>query len=65
MRNHRKSAVPTAYPNLSLWVAEFGTVEMGHRSQTRSFIRILDECGMIWNGRRRYRTLDDALAPQR
>ena len=30
--------------------------------QTRSFIRVLDEGGLIWKGRRSYPTLDAALA---
>lgn len=56
-----KSRSPDKYPFLSRWVAEFGTVEIGHCHQTRSFIRVLDEGGMVWKGRRNYRTLDAAL----
>jgi len=37
-------------------------VEIGHCSQTRSFIRVLDEGGLIWKGRRSYPSLDAALA---
>ncbi len=44
------------------WVADYGTVEIGHCGQTRSFIRVLDEGGTIWKGRRNYATLDAALA---
>lgn len=57
-----KSAVSAAYPNLWRWVAEYGSVEIGYCDQTGSFIRVLDEGGMVWKGRRRYRTFDDALA---
>ncbi len=57
-----KSNVPPTHPHLTKWVAEFGTVEIGHCSQTRSFIRVLDEGGMVWKGRRSYSTLDAALA---
>lgn len=39
-----------------------GTMEIGPSQQTRSFIRVLDEGGLIWKGRRRYRSLDAALA---
>ena len=42
--------------------AEFGTVEIGPCGQTRSLIRVLDEGGIVWKGRRSYRTLDAALA---
>ena len=61
----RKRATPTGsapYPHLWRWVAEFGTVEIGHCGQTRSFIRVLDEGGIVWQGRRSYATLDAALA---
>jgi hypothetical protein len=61
MNLNTKSAVAASYPRLWQWVAEFGTVEVGHCGQTRSFIRVLDEGGLIWKGRRRYRSLDAAL----
>ena len=51
-----------SYPHLWRWVAEYGTVEIGYCGQTRSFIRVLDEGGIVWKGRRSYRTLDAALA---
>ena len=61
MKNSK--AVPlVSYPHLRRWTAEFGTVEIGHCGQTRSFIRVLDEGGIIWKGRRSYTTLDAALA---
>jgi hypothetical protein len=51
-----------SYPHLWRWVAEFGTVEIGHCGQTHSLIRVLDEGGIVWKGRQNYRTLDAALA---
>lgn len=57
-----KSLSPDKYPFLWRWVSEFGTVEIGYCHQTRSFIRVLDEGGLIWKGRRSYTTLDAALA---
>ena len=51
-----------SYPHIWRWVAEFGTVEIGHCHQTHTFIRVLDEGGVIWKGRRRYPSLDAALA---
>lgn len=50
------------YQCLWRWVNEFGTVEVGRCHQTRSFIRVLDEGGMMWKGRRSYLSLDAALA---
>ena len=61
----RKKATTTgsaSYPHLWRWAAEFGTVEIGHCAQTRSFIRVLDEGGTVWKGHRSYRSLDAALA---
>jgi hypothetical protein len=57
-----KSIEPVAHPHLWRWVSEFGTVEIGLCHQTRSFIRVLDEGGLIWKGRRSYASLDAALA---
>jgi hypothetical protein len=57
-----KSSGSASYPHLCRWTAEHGTVEIGHCGQTRSFIRVLDEGGIIWKGRRSYPTLDAALA---
>jgi hypothetical protein len=57
-----KSPVSTLHPHLWRWVAEFGTVEIGRCGQTCSFIRVLDEGGIVWKGHRSYRTLDAALA---
>jgi hypothetical protein len=66
MGKNTKAIVPTSHPHLWRWVSEFGTVEIGLCSQTRSFIRVLDEGGVIWMGRRNYQTrgaaLDDAEA---
>ena len=62
MNRKTKSVVAPSYPHLGQWVAEFGTVEIGYCDQTRSFIRVLDEGGIVWKGRRSYSTLDAALA---
>ena len=51
-----------SHPHLCRWVAEFGTLEIGYCHETRSFIRALDAGGLVWKGRRSYRSLDAALA---
>ena len=56
------SAGSPLHPHLWRWVNEFGTIEIGHCVQTHSFIRALAEGGIVWKGRRSYRTLDAALA---
>ena len=62
MTKIRKSATLENYPCLWRWVTEFGTIEIGHCHQTRSFVRVLDEGGLVWKGHRNYRKLDAALA---
>jgi hypothetical protein len=56
-----KSAFEEAYPNTSLWVRSRGWIEIGRNGHRQSFIRALDEGGMVWEGDRRYGSLDDAL----
>ena len=59
-----KPSVPQSesYPHLCRWVAEFGTLEIGFSRETGSFIRALDAGGMVWHGRRNYRSLEAALS---
>jgi hypothetical protein len=57
-----ESIEPVAHAHLWRWASEHGTIEIGHCHATHSFIRVLDEGGLIWKGRRSYPTLDAALA---
>jgi len=50
-----------SFPNITLWVQGCGTVEIGNDSSTASFIRALDEGGVVLSGKSRYKSLDDAL----
>jgi len=56
-----KSSFEAAFPNITRWVKESGTVEIGHDPHTDSFIRAIDEGGMPWSGKSRYETVDDAF----
>ena len=49
------------YPTIVRWVQEYGRIEIGQDEFSRSFIRALDEGGMVWEGQEHYPTLDDAL----
>ena len=49
------------YPTIARWVQEYGWIEIGQDDMSRSFIRALDDGGMVWEGRRSYPTLDAAL----
>lgn len=48
------------FPALAAWV-EDGTLEIGFASYDQAFIRLLDEGGTVWTGKRRYPSLDAAL----
>jgi hypothetical protein len=50
------------YPHIARWV-QSGVVEIGWLGfGTPSFIRALDEGGMVWEGTAAYSSLDDAFA---
>jgi hypothetical protein len=38
------------YPLVFEWVKHFGWIEIGHDDYSRSFVRVLDIGGMIWEG---------------
>jgi hypothetical protein len=42
-------------------VMAYGWMEIGHDDMSRSFVRALDEGGLVWEGQEDYATLDDAL----
>ncbi len=50
-----------AYPNIADWVLGGGWIEIGHTDYTRSFVRALDEGGMVFEGDSSYPTLNAAL----
>ena len=62
MAKRKMTTSQTSRPYLGRWVTEFGTLEIGYCHQTRSFVRVLDEGGLVWKGRRSYSSLDAALA---
>ena len=53
-------SIEKKYPNISRWVAD-GSIEIGYDYNTESFIRVIDEGGVIFEGKSNYKTLDDAL----
>jgi hypothetical protein len=54
MTKNNKSVSLALCPYLWRWATEIGTVEIGHCHQTRSFLRVLDEGGIVWKGRHSY-----------
>ncbi len=49
------------YPKLSSWIENRDWLEIGYTEMSRSFIRVLDEGGMVWERKAEYQTIDDAL----
>jgi hypothetical protein len=61
MVKNTNSGVLAKYPQLWKSVKAFATIEIGSGVQTRAFIRVVAESGVVWKGRHSYRTLDAAL----
>lgn len=54
-------SVERAYPHIARWVETHGWIEIGADAYLSSFVRALDEGGMVWEGAASYPTLDAAL----
>ena len=48
------------YPNITLWLTH-GWIEIGEVEYSKSFVRALDEGGMLWEGEESYQTIDQAI----
>ncbi|MDP9476054.1 MAG: hypothetical protein M3R38_10290 [Actinomycetota bacterium] len=49
------------YPSITAWVQD-GWIELGRDEYSRSFVRVLDIGGMVWEGEEEYETVDEALS---
>ena len=54
--------IPQHFPCISRWLEAHGKIEFGFCNHTGSFVRALDEGGLIWQGRRSYHSFGAALA---
>ena len=52
---------PEQHPAIARWLAVHGTIEFGYCPYTRSAVRVLDAGGLVWQGRRSYRSFAAAL----
>ncbi len=50
-----------AYPNITQWVESYGWLEIGQDENSASFIRVLDDGGLVWESSKKYPSLDAAL----
>jgi hypothetical protein len=55
------TVLENAYPHIAAWVDGGGWIEIGQTDYSRSYIRILDLGGMLWEGPGRYSSLDYLL----
>lgn len=55
------SSFEDSYPNIAYWVGSCGWIELGRDDCRGSFVRALDEGGMVWEGGSDYGTPDEAL----
>lgn len=62
MRKPATIRAAETYPCMARWLEAHGTIEFGYCRNTQSFIRALDEGGMIWHGQSSYSSFDAALA---
>lgn len=49
------------YPHIARWIKFQGWIEVGADGMSRSWIRALDEGGMVWEGGDPSKTLDEAF----
>jgi hypothetical protein len=50
-----------SYPNIAAWVLDGGWVEIGYVEYTKSFVRALDEGGMVRESANKYASIEQAL----
>ena len=48
------------YPNIAFWV-KGGWIEIGQNDYCQSFVRALDEGGLVWEGKAEYPSFHEAL----
>jgi hypothetical protein len=49
------------YPNIATWTELYGWIEIGDDGNSRSFIRVLDEGGTVWESTTQPTSFDEAL----
>jgi len=49
------------YPYVTKWVTDYGWIEIGQIDGLSNFVLALDEGGVIWEGKKNYKTLDEAF----
>ena len=53
------SSFETSYPTITEWIKSSGWIEIGQDDESHSMVRALDEGGLVWEGKIKYKTLDE------
>lgn len=61
MPNESSTDLALRYPNLNAWVFGGGWIKIGEDHFGQAFARALDEGGQVWEGQRRYHSLEEVL----
>ncbi len=54
-------AFEQASPHVARWVKDYGWIEIGHDGMSPSFVRALDEGGLMWEGDEAAEDVDGVL----
>ncbi|MDE3088672.1 MAG: hypothetical protein KGJ80_04730 [Chloroflexota bacterium] len=49
-----------SFPAITEWVRSHGWIEIGQTDEEQSFVRAIDEGGLVWEGKSSYPSLDHA-----
>jgi hypothetical protein len=60
-RDKKPAGFEQLYPNIAEWVNSYGWIEMGDDGQSDSFVRALNEGGLVWADDDNDATLNEVL----
>jgi len=61
-RDKKPTGFEQMYPNIAEWVNSYGWIEIGDDGQSGSFVRALNEGGLVWEDNDDDATLDEVLS---
>jgi hypothetical protein len=60
-RRPRKESFEQTFPYITKWMKSRGWIEIGVIDGISNFVLALDEGGMVWEGKKKYKTIDEAF----
>lgn len=58
---NQSATFSTLYPRTTEWVQDCGWIEIGYSDGPPIFVRALDEGGTVWEGKKKYPSIELAL----